>query len=97
MVAASDSEWKDVSTIQAMGRKKTIPASQATRPQAAELPWRARRRPDWAGDAVGGAHARDASSRNRDETTRSAKVAMMIEPMTTRTPAAEARPFSWAW
>ena len=42
-------------------------------------------------------HARIASSRNRDDTTRSAKVAMMIEPITTTTPAAEARPYSWAW
>src|ERR1043165_3857409 len=32
LVAGSASEWKDVRAIQAMGRKNTIPNSQATRP-----------------------------------------------------------------
>ncbi|CAM5677176.1 hypothetical protein STENM327S_06782 [Streptomyces tendae] len=36
-MAASDSEWKEVSAIQAMGRKKTMPTSQATRPRPAPV------------------------------------------------------------
>src|SRR4051794_20257765 len=37
LVAASVSEWKDVRAIHAIGRKNTIPSSQATRPRPSPL------------------------------------------------------------
>ncbi|GAB3957154.1 hypothetical protein GCM10027614_71820 [Micromonospora vulcania] len=46
----------------------------------------------WSSDGDSGGSHRFVSSRNRDSTTRNANVAMMIEPSTTTTPAAEARP-----
>ena len=103
LVAASGSEWKEVSSIQSAGRQKTMPTTQASRPSAAERRLAAVRRarmPGARGAAVRGigggqgAHARPASSLKRDETTRRAKVAITMVPITTTTPAAEASPYS---
>ena len=98
--AASGSEWKEVSTIHRTGRTKRIPTIHAVPLRMIALRGFLRcwmrlglLRP-WCGGAGDGAHR--VSSRNSVDTVRSANVAMMIVAMTTMTPAADARPYSWA-
>ena len=98
--AASGSEWKDVSTIHRTGRMKRIPTIQAVALRRMELRGFLRCWMAWArcvpGRGGGGDGAHRVSSRNSVDTVRSANVAMMIVAMTTMTPAADARPYSWA-
>ena len=108
-MAASDSLCSEVSTIQATGAKNSSVITQASNahpgPALIELSSLAFRRALGAlrgveGDGlVGGvgtvAAHRDISSLNRDEIVRRAKVATMIVPITTTTPAAAASPYSY--
>ena len=98
LVAASASLWKDVRSIHGDRHDEEDadqPGEDAEGEVAARLAVRSGRSAAGAGGGNGpdvGDAAHRASSRNRLETVRRAKVAMMIVPMTTTTPAAEARP-----
>ena len=85
--AASVSEWNEVSAIHSTGSTNSMPTTQARTRQRHPPP----RRLPTGHDRHLAAH-RPTSSLNSVDTERSANVAMMIVPITTITPAAEARP-----
>lgn len=102
LVAASASEWNEVSTIQATGAKKTRVITQAVVVQTRPPPFgqvalsAGRLLPavqEGAGPLERRCAHRACSSRKSELTTRSAKVATMIVPITVTTPAAAASPY----